>query len=106
MVPLYSYMIFFKYGKFWFFNIYLLKLQFKYFVHVCYFIMGRGVRKDNEVYKSYYELYSQFNFYLEDAKSLLQECKGNAKDNCMMECTMNLNVRYYKNRTKNEDYFF
>lgn len=64
------------------------------------------MRKDNEVYKSYYELYSQFNFYLEDAKSLLQECKGNAKDNCMMECTMNLNVRYYKNRTKNEDYFF
>ena len=64
------------------------------------------MRKDNEVYKSYYELYSQFNFYLEDAKSLLQECKGNAKDNCMMECTMNLNVRYYKNRTKNEDFFF
>ena len=64
------------------------------------------MRKDNEVYKSYYELYSQFNFYLEDAKSLLQECKGNAKDNCMMECTMNLNVRYYKIRTKNEDYFF
>ena len=63
------------------------------------------MRKDNEVYKSYYELYSQFNFYLEDAKGLLQECKGNAKDNCMMECTMNLNVRYYKNRTKNEDFF-
>ena len=64
------------------------------------------MRKDNEVYKSYYELYSQFNFYLEDAKSLLQECKGNAKDNCMMECTMNLNVRYYKNRIKNEDHFY
>lgn len=28
------------------------------------------MRKDNEVYKSYYELYSQFIIYLEDAKTL------------------------------------
>ena len=63
------------------------------------------MQKDNEVYKSYYELYSQFNFYLEDAKGLLQECKGNAKNNCMMEYTLNLNLLYYKNRTKNELFF-
>ena len=43
------------------------------------------MQKDNEAYKSYYELYSRFNFYLEDAKGLLQGCKGNAIDNWMME---------------------
>ena len=55
-------------------------------------MMGRGMQKDNEVYKSYYKLYSQFKFYLEDAKGVLKECKGNAKDNCMMEYTLNLNL--------------
>ena len=63
------------------------------------------MQKDNEVYKSYYEPYSQFNFYLEYAKGLLQECKGNTKDNCMMESALNLDLLYYKNRTKNEHYF-
>ena len=62
--------------------------------------MGRGMQKDNEAYKSYYELYSRFNFYLEDAKGLLQGCKGNAIDNWMMEYTLNSNLLYYKNRTK------
>ena len=32
----------------------------------------------------------RFEYYLEDAKGLLQECNGNAKDNCMMEYTLNL----------------
>ena len=64
------------------------------------------MQKDNEVHKSYYELYSLFNFYLEDMKGLLQEWKGNAKDNCMMEYTLSLNLLYYKNRTKMSIIFF
>ena len=52
------------------------------------------MQKDNEVYKSYYELYSQFNFYLGDAKGLLQGCRGNAMGNWMMEYTLNLILLY------------
>ena len=33
------------------------------------------MQKVNELYESYYELYSQINYNLEDAKGLLQECE-------------------------------
>ena len=35
--------------------------------------MGRGMQKVNELYESYYELYEQFNYDLEDTKGLLAD---------------------------------
>ena len=54
--------------------------------------MRRGRQKANELYETYYELYAHFKYDLDDAKGLLHECKDNAKDNCMMEYTMSLNL--------------
>ena len=33
------------------------------------------MQKVHELYESYYKLYSQFNYDLEDAKGLFQECE-------------------------------
>ena len=54
--------------------------------------MQRGMQEANELYEIYYEIYAQFKYELDEAKSLLHECEANAKDNCMMEYTMNLNL--------------
>ena len=50
------------------------------------------MQKANELYATYEEVYFQFNYELEEAANLLQECKDNAKDNDMMEYTINLNI--------------
>ena len=51
-------------------------------------------QKAPELYETYCELYAQFKYDLDDAKGLFQECRDNAKDNCMMDYTMNLNLLY------------
>ena len=40
------------------------------------------------------ELYAQFKYNLDDAKGFLHECEDDAKDNCMMQYTINLNLLY------------
>ena len=60
------------------------------------------MQKANELYEIYYEIYAQFKYELDEAKSLLHECEDNAKDNCMMEYTMNLNL-IIKYRTNSSD---
>ena len=65
------------------------------------------MQKANELYEIYYEIYAQFKYELDEAKSLLHECEDNTKDNCMIEYTINLNliIKYQTNssdKTRNQ----
>ena len=57
------------------------------------------MQKANKLYEIYYEIYAQFKYKLDEAKSLLHECEDNTKDNCMIEYTMNLTlvIKYQTN---------
>ena len=47
--------------------------------------MGRAMQKVNDLYDSYYELYSMFEDDFENARGLYQECETNARKNCMID---------------------